>query len=83
MAILFVIPIVVVFYNPKPLHFLDIGALFIWLLSIGGESVAENNYQVLRQINPTQEKFAVMVYGDIPAILIIFLNGYTGGAMFC
>jgi hypothetical protein len=42
-----------------------------------------NNYQVLRQINPTQEKFAVMVYGDIPAILIIFLNGYTGGAMFC
>ena len=40
-AILFVIPIVVVFYNPKPLHFLDIGALFIWLLSIGGESVAD------------------------------------------
>ena len=40
-AILFVIPIVIVFYNPNPLNSLDIAALFIWLLSMVGECVAD------------------------------------------
>jgi len=40
-ATLFVIPITIVFYNPKPLNFIDIAAVFIYLLSIFGESVAD------------------------------------------
>jgi steroid 5-alpha reductase family enzyme len=40
-AVLFVIPIVIVFYNHQPLNYFDISALFIWLFSMGGECVAD------------------------------------------
>ena len=40
-AILFIIPIVIVYYNPNPLNYIDIFALLIWILSIVGEYVAD------------------------------------------
>ena len=40
-AILFVIPICIIFYNPKQLNYIDIIALMVWLFSMLGESVAD------------------------------------------
>ena len=40
-AILFIIPICIVFYNSKKLNYIDIIAIFVWLLSMMGECVAD------------------------------------------
>ena len=47
-AILFVIPIAIVFYNPKALNIIDIGALCIWLLSMVGECVADKQLSTFK-----------------------------------
>ena len=47
-AMLFVMPIAIVFQNPKTLNYIDIGALFIWLISVGGECVADKQLSTFK-----------------------------------
>ena len=55
-AILFIIPICIVFYNSKQLNYIDIIAIIVWLLSMVGECVADKQLSNFKSNKANQGK---------------------------